>query len=80
MTLVILTGASGSGKTTIARAFSNLYPTLAETCFFDSIGAPTPDEMISEFGSGEEWQRMKTVAWLSEINTRLASRAILFEG
>jgi RNase adaptor protein for sRNA GlmZ degradation len=80
MSLVILTGASGSGKTTIATEFSKRHSTVAQTCFFDSIGVPTPDEMVSQFGSGEEWQRLKTMDWLLEINARLSASPILFEG
>jgi RNase adaptor protein for sRNA GlmZ degradation len=80
MSLVILTGASGSGKSTIAREFSNRHSHIAEICFFDSIGVPTRDEMVKEFGSGEEWQRLKTMDWLGEISARLSRNAILFEG
>ena len=80
MTLVILTGASGSGKTTIAREFSRRYPNIAETCCFDSIGVPTREAMIREYGSGEEWQRAKTFDWLSKISARLPVSPILFEG
>ncbi len=80
MTFVILTGASGSGKTTIAREFSNRYSSIAEVCFFDSIGVPTPDEMVRKFGSGEQWQRAKTMDWLREIRSRLVTKPVLFEG
>lgn len=80
MPLVILTGASGSGKTTIAREFSRRHSNVAEVCFFDSIGVPTPDDMLAQFGSGEEWQRVKTMDWLGEIGARLSAGPILFEG
>jgi RNase adaptor protein for sRNA GlmZ degradation len=80
MSLVILTGASGSGKTTIAREFSNRHSNIAEICSFDSIGVPTPDQMVRQFGSGEQWQRLKTVEWLGEIGARLDLNSVLFEG
>lgn len=80
MTRVILTGASGSGKTTISREFSRRHSNFAEICCFDSIGVPTAEAMIREFGSGEEWQRIKTLDWLGEISARLAISPILFEG
>jgi len=80
MSLVVLTGASGSGKTVIARSFAARYPDVADTLFFDSIGVPSRDEMIRQFGSGEEWQRSMTMEWMRDIGTRLATRSILFEG
>lgn len=80
MTLVVLTGASGSGKTTITREFSRRYPSTAQTCFFDSVGVPSPEEMIRDYGSGEEWQRAKTVEWMADIAARLSTRSVLFEG
>jgi dephospho-CoA kinase len=80
MRLVILTGASGAGKTAIARQFSKTCREIADTIFFDSIGVPSPEEMIREFGSGEEWQRRMTMDWMIRIQRRLADHSILFEG
>ena len=39
MRLVILTGASGSGKTAIAEAISKGHPDLAEVFYFDRPSA-----------------------------------------
>ena len=36
--------------------------------------------MIREYGSGEEWQRVKTLDWLAKLSVRLAISPILFEG
>jgi dephospho-CoA kinase len=80
MSLVILTGASGSGKTTVAREFSKRCPLLADVFFFDSIGVPSADEMIRQFGSAEEWQHRKTQQWLIEISARRSAKPVLFEG
>jgi hypothetical protein len=49
--LIVLTGASGSGKTAIAKAIEKGPPKIADVFFFDRIGVPTSDEMISEWGS-----------------------------
>jgi hypothetical protein len=38
-----------------------------EVFFFDSIGVPCAEEMIAEFGSGEAWQRAKTIDWMKRI-------------
>ena len=45
MRLIILTGASGSGKTAIAKAIRIERPDLAEVLHFDSIGVPSPEAM-----------------------------------
>ncbi|HEX4739304.1 MAG TPA: hypothetical protein VH331_17275 [Allosphingosinicella sp.] len=81
MTLVVLTGASGAGKTVIARAFAALHPDEAEVHHFDSIGVPTVERMIAEHGSGDEWQRAMTIGWLARLAERVkAGRATLLEG
>jgi dephospho-CoA kinase len=81
MRLIVLTGVSGSGKTTIARAFQVRYHDRADVLFFDSIGVPSPRQMAAEYGSGEEWQRAKTIDWMLRIAASAEShRCILFEG
>lgn len=74
MRLVVLTGASGAGKTTIAQAVEERHPRLATVLFFDSIGIPSVERMIAEFGSGEAWQRAMTLHWniLFEGQSRLS--------
>jgi predicted kinase len=62
MPLVIMTGASGSGKTTIAKAIEVYHPSI--TVFrFDNIGVPSAEVMAS-FGTdhqpGGAWQRAMT--------------------
>jgi hypothetical protein len=51
MGIIILTGASGSGKTTIAEKIAEQCP---EACVFrfDSIGVPSPEKRIAGWGSG----------------------------
>jgi hypothetical protein len=81
MRLVILTGASGSGKTAIAEAIRVERPELAEVIHFDSIGVPSPDAMVAGWGSGEAWQRAMTLKWMARIAGRSSEcRAVLFEG
>jgi energy-coupling factor transporter ATP-binding protein EcfA2 len=81
MPLVILIGASGSGKTTVARAIEHRYADDVEVFYFDRIGVPSIEEMIAEYGSGEEWQRANTLDWMAKLG-RLArsGRRLLFEG
>lgn len=81
---VILTGASGSGKTTIARAIQQAAPAHCEVLFFDSVGVPSADAMRA-FGDGHQpggaWQRATTLDWIERIAPVLrAGTSVLFEG
>ncbi|MBV8844282.1 MAG: hypothetical protein JO307_15860 [Bryobacterales bacterium] len=78
---VVLIGASGSGKTTIAWAIEQCYPDDVAVFYFDRIGVPPIEEMITEYGSGEEWQRARTIEWMANL-ARLSgsARPLLFEG
>jgi hypothetical protein len=65
MPLVIMTGASGSGKTAIAKAIEVGQPSIL-VFRFDTIGVPSADVMAS-FGTahqpGGAWQRAMTLKW-----------------
>jgi hypothetical protein len=81
MRLVILTGASGSGKTAIVEAISKGHSDLAEVFHFDRIGVPSPEDRIAGWGSGEGWQRAMTLNWLERISAKRGGRRpVLFEG
>jgi shikimate kinase len=81
MRFVILIGASGSGKTTIARAIAERYADEVEVFYFDQIGVPSAKRMITEYGSGEGWQRAKTIEWMSKLASLSKSgRRVLLEG
>ena len=83
MALVILTGASGSGKTAIAETIEEHYPSI-KVFRFDTIGVPSP-EVIATFGTGHmpggAWQRAMTLQWLERIAPIVAAgQRVLFEG
>lgn len=81
MRLVILTGASGSGKTTIAERIEQQYPELARVFRFDRIGVPSPEERVAGWGSEEAWQRTMTIEWLVRIKKEHdLNLPVLFEG
>ena len=81
MQLVVLIGASGSGKTTIACAIAQRFADEVEVLHFDRIGVPTPRQMIAEYGSGEGWQRAKTIEWMARLAPKSKpGRGLLFEG
>jgi dephospho-CoA kinase len=84
MRLVILTGASGSGKTAIAEAIRTGQSDLAEVLHFDSIGVPSPEERLA-WGSDGAWQRAMTLTWMGRIAAKIqdmpgGQRPVLFEG
>jgi energy-coupling factor transporter ATP-binding protein EcfA2 len=81
--LVVLTGASGGGKTTIALAIEAVRPEF-RVLRFDTIGVPSPDVMAG-FGTGHQpggaWQRAMTLQWFERIAPLLvAGTSVLFEG
>jgi shikimate kinase len=79
--LVILIGASGSGKTTIARAIAHRYVDDLEVFHFDQIGVPSVEEMVAGYGSGEGWQCAKTLEWMTKLAQLARSGCrLLFEG
>ena len=81
MTLVVLIGASGSGKTTIAEAIAAQRPQDLDVFHFDRIGVPAVERMIADYGSPAGWQRAKTFDWMFRLaGTVHPGRDVLFEG
>ena len=80
--LVILTGASASGKKTISKKIAAKAAPNINCLYFDSIGVPSPEQILAEFGSGENWQRAKTFEWIKRIQEEFLSKGklVLFDG
>ena len=83
MALVIMTGASGSGKSAIAKLIEETHSSI--TVFrFDTIGVPSSDIMAgygTDHQPGGAWQRAMTFRWLEKIAANLAKgETVLFEG
>lgn len=73
-------GASGSGKTTTLKQFERAIPEICILLHFDSIGIPPFEEMQKEYGSIEEWQRIKTADWVKKIaEEKLSSSNVIFD-
>src|SRR5215472_143065 len=82
---VVLTGASGAGKTTIAHCVEKLALPNCEVHFFDSIGVPPVEQRRREYGPGHEpggaWQRAMTLHWVSRAGAILKrGTSVLLEG
>lgn len=78
--LFFLIGASGAGKTTAAKALGEMINDF-RFCYLDSIGIPSNAEMIQEFGSGENWQKVKTIEWTKNIKANyLAEKPTVLDG
>lgn len=66
--ICLLTGSSGCGKTHLSEALAKkLDPNRAQVFHFDSIGVPSHEEMVRNFGSGEQWQEATTQEWIKRI-------------
>jgi len=60
-------GSSGGGKTTAVKSIQEINPDSFQYCYFDSIGVPSPEEMIKKFGSGDNWQKTNTNYWVKKM-------------
>jgi GTPase SAR1 family protein len=80
--IIFLSGASGAGKTTFIKSLSDRLTTeSAIFLHFDSIGIPSVDEMIKQYGSPTEWQRIITEQWIDTlIHSYKDVDLIFFEG
>ena len=65
--ILVFTGASGVGKTTLVNALSALGLPGVGCYFFDSIGVPSPEEMTRVYGGGERWQAAMTEQWIARL-------------
>ncbi|MGH7617308.1 MAG: hypothetical protein ACREPM_08785 [Gemmatimonadaceae bacterium] len=68
MYILVVTGASGVGKTTAVRALEARDLPGVRCFYFDSIGVPSLEEMCRDHGGGEQWQAWATQRWLLELD------------
>lgn len=79
--IYFITGASGSGKTTIIKTIEKNKMLDVAFCYFDSVGVPTNEEMIEKYGSGENWQKAITSFWIKEIKEKyLDQKSAILDG
>ena len=65
--ILVVTGASGSGKTTTVRALEARALFGVHCYYFDAVGVPGADVLERDLGSPEGWQAMTTRAWLDRL-------------
>ena len=65
--ILVVTGASGAGKTATVRALDTRGIPGVRCFYFDSIGVPTAEVMEREYGGAEQWQASATAAWLTQL-------------
>ncbi|HEX6039765.1 AAA family ATPase [Longimicrobium sp.] len=75
--VLVVTGASGAGKTTLVRALQAGAPAGIVGRHFDDIGVPSVEEMVREHGSGDAWQRAMTHRWMRMLRDLDVSAVVL---
>ncbi|HKW12721.1 MAG TPA: hypothetical protein VJO33_20200 [Gemmatimonadaceae bacterium] len=65
--ILVVTGGSGVGKTTIVDALDTRAIPGVQCFHFDSIGVPPPEVLEREYGGGENWQAAATADWLARL-------------
>jgi hypothetical protein len=65
---LVVTGASGVGKTAAVAALDARSSTGVRCFHFDTIGVPPADAMARDFGSAEGWQAFATAQWLDQLD------------
>jgi hypothetical protein len=65
--ILFVIGASGAGKTAAVMELAARPSSVARCFYFDSIGVPSAEAMVREFGSGEQWQSHATKLWVDHL-------------
>jgi dephospho-CoA kinase len=65
--LLVVTGASGAGKTTLVQGVEASGIPGVGCYYFDSIGVPSHEEMVSRFGGPRQWQTAALNHWLAQL-------------
>ncbi|HJU69550.1 MAG TPA: hypothetical protein VJ650_15020 [Gemmatimonadaceae bacterium] len=66
--ILVVTGASGAGKTATVEALEARGIAGVRCFYFDSIGVPSAEVMERDYGGGERWQASATRDWLTRLS------------
>ena len=64
---VVLTGASGAGKTETLKCLETRGHSWLRCFYFDTIGVPSGARMERDFGGPEAWQADATARWIKRL-------------
>lgn len=79
--VVVVTGASGAGKTTLVRALEAQQLPGVDCHYFDSVGVPTAEQMTAEFGSPAGWQAATLERWIARLaSASVSGRVAVLDG
>ncbi len=79
--ILLITGTSGCGKTTVAHALKNGLPEPSTSIhFFDDIGIPKFEEMMEKHGNPLQWQEWATHTWIDKLSQIAHKQLIILEG
>lgn len=79
--VLVITGASGSGKTALTDAVEARKLPGVRCYHFDTVGVPTVGRMVEEFGSPQAWQVATTHRWIDTLATNADdARLAILEG
>jgi RNase adaptor protein for sRNA GlmZ degradation len=67
VSIVVVTGASGAGKTATVAALEASAGPGVQYFHFDSIGVPSVEVMERDFGGPEQWQAWATNEWICRL-------------
>lgn len=67
VSVLVVTGASGAGKTATVEALAARALPGVRCFHFDSIGVPTAESMERDYGGAERWQAWATNQWLARL-------------
>jgi hypothetical protein len=73
LAILVVTGASGAGKTAAVRRLEARGRPGVRCFYFDSIAVPSEEVMKRDFGGGEGWQADATNRWISRLATETRS-------
>ena len=77
--VIFISGVSGAGKTTLLKKLCSQMPAESTACLhFDSIGVPSVEEMINQYGGPSEWQRAMTERWIDKLLTEYKNKKLIF--
>lgn len=79
--MLLLTGSSGCGKTHLSRELEKrLDKERTAVFYFDAIGVPSAEDMVSRYGSGEKWQEAMTFEWIRRMSAQRDKVLTILEG